>query len=94
MLPWFVLIHVTALIGLILLFLYPFAIYPVVIAWLTRSRRWRTGGAEGAEVPAGMLAVGVPAKPKRAVSAEEQARFARGVKSYVEKAAIYLEELG
>ena len=49
--------------------------------------------AEGAEVPAGMLALGVPAKPKRAVSAEEQARFAQGVKHYVEKAAIYLDEL-
>jgi carbonic anhydrase/acetyltransferase-like protein (isoleucine patch superfamily) len=48
---------------------------------------------EDAEVPAGMLALGVPAKAKRAVSAEEQARFAAGVKSYVEKAAIYLEEV-
>lgn len=48
---------------------------------------------EGSEVPAGMLALGVPAKPRRAVSAEEQARFALGVKHYVEKAAIYLEEL-
>ena len=49
--------------------------------------------AEGAEVPAGMLALGVPAKVKRAVTAEEQARFALGAKHYVEKAAIYLEEL-
>jgi len=49
--------------------------------------------AEGAEVPAGMLALGVPAKPRRAVSSEEQARFALGVKHYVEKAAIYLEEV-
>jgi carbonic anhydrase/acetyltransferase-like protein (isoleucine patch superfamily) len=48
---------------------------------------------EGAEVPAGMLALGVPAKPKRAVTAEEQARFALGVQHYVEKAAIYLEEM-
>ncbi|MDP8988890.1 MAG: gamma carbonic anhydrase family protein [Acidobacteriota bacterium] len=48
---------------------------------------------EGAEVPAGMLALGVPAKPKRAVAPEEQARFGLGVRNYVEKAAIYLEEL-
>ncbi len=48
---------------------------------------------EGAEIPAGMLALGVPAKPKRAVTAEEQARFALGVQHYVEKATIYLEEM-
>jgi carbonic anhydrase/acetyltransferase-like protein (isoleucine patch superfamily) len=48
--------------------------------------------AEGAEVPPGTLVMGVPAKPKRPVTAEEQARFAEGVKHYVEKAAIYKEE--
>ena len=47
---------------------------------------------EGAEVPAGMLALGTPAKPRRAVTAEEQARFAEGVRHYVEKAAIFKEE--
>ena len=47
---------------------------------------------EGAEVPAGMLALGVPAKPRRAVTPEEQSRFALGVQSYVEKAAMYKEE--
>src|SRR6202167_1481802 len=47
---------------------------------------------EGAEIPAGMLAMGVPAKPKRPVTPEEQARFAEGVKSYVDKAAIYRNE--
>jgi len=48
---------------------------------------------EDAEVPPGMLALGVPAKPRRAVTPEEQSRFGEGVKHYVEKAAIYLEEL-
>lgn len=47
---------------------------------------------EGAEVPAGMLALGVPAKPRRPVTPEEQTRFAEGVKSYVDKAAIYRDE--
>ena len=32
---------------------------------------------EGMEVPPGMLVMGVPAKPKRAVTAEEQTRFPR-----------------
>lgn len=45
--------------------------------------------AEGAEVPPATLVMGVPAKPKRPVTAEEQARFAEGVKHYVDKAAIY-----
>ena len=48
---------------------------------------------EKMEVPAATLVMGVPAKPRRAVSAEEQARFAEGVKHYVEKAQIYKEEL-
>jgi carbonic anhydrase/acetyltransferase-like protein (isoleucine patch superfamily) len=46
---------------------------------------------EGMDVPAGMLAMGVPAKVKRAVTPEEAARFADGVKHYVEKAAVYRE---
>ena len=48
---------------------------------------------EGAEIPAGMLALGVPAKPKRPVTPEEQERFAAGVNSYVDKAAIYRNEI-
>ena len=47
---------------------------------------------EGAEIPPGMLALGVPAKPRRPVTAEEQARFAKGAQHYVEKTAIYKEE--
>jgi gamma-carbonic anhydrase len=47
---------------------------------------------EGMQVPPSTLVMGVPAKVKRAVTAEEQARFAEGVKHYVEKAAVYLEE--
>jgi carbonic anhydrase/acetyltransferase-like protein (isoleucine patch superfamily) len=44
---------------------------------------------ERAEIPANSLVMGVPGKVKRAVSPEEQARFAEGVKHYVEKAALY-----
>jgi gamma-carbonic anhydrase len=47
---------------------------------------------EGMEVPAATLVVGVPAKPKRAVTPEEQARFAEGVRHYVQKAALYGSE--
>jgi carbonic anhydrase/acetyltransferase-like protein (isoleucine patch superfamily) len=47
---------------------------------------------EGAEVPPGMLALGVPAKPKRPVTPEEQSRFAASVGHYVKMAALYLEE--
>jgi carbonic anhydrase/acetyltransferase-like protein (isoleucine patch superfamily) len=47
---------------------------------------------EDAEIPAGMLALGVPAKPKRPVTPDEQERFAAGVKSYVDKGAIYRDE--
>lgn len=49
---------------------------------------------EGMDVPAHTLVMGVPAKPRRAVTPEEQARFAEGVKHYVEKAAVYKEEAG
>jgi gamma-carbonic anhydrase len=45
------------------------------------------------EVPAATLVMGVPAKPRRAVSPEEHERFAEGVKHYVEKAQIYKREL-
>ena len=45
------------------------------------------------DVPPSTLVMGVPAKPRRAVSSEEQSRFTEGVKHYVEKAKIYKEEM-
>ena len=47
---------------------------------------------EGMDVPPQTLVMGVPAKPRRPVTPEEQARFAEGVKHYVEKAAIFNAE--
>jgi carbonic anhydrase/acetyltransferase-like protein (isoleucine patch superfamily) len=47
---------------------------------------------ENMQVPPTTLVMGVPAKPRRAVSAEEQARFGEGVKHYVEKAQLYKDE--
>src|SRR5580658_2425919 len=47
---------------------------------------------EGMEVPPATLVMGVPAKPRRAVTPEEQARFAEGVRHYVEKARVYKQE--
>jgi carbonic anhydrase/acetyltransferase-like protein (isoleucine patch superfamily) len=47
---------------------------------------------EGMEVPPATLVMGAPAKPRRPVSAEEQARFRKGVQSYVERAALYKEQ--
>jgi len=47
---------------------------------------------EMAEIPPATLAMGVPAKPRRTVSPEEQERFREGVKHYVEKGKIYKEE--
>lgn len=44
---------------------------------------------EGMQVPPDTLVMGAPAKPRRAVTAEEQARFRRGVQNYVERAAIH-----
>jgi carbonic anhydrase/acetyltransferase-like protein (isoleucine patch superfamily) len=49
---------------------------------------------EGMEIFAGTLAMGVPAKPRRAVSETEQARFREGCMHYVEKAQIYKRETG
>jgi carbonic anhydrase/acetyltransferase-like protein (isoleucine patch superfamily) len=49
---------------------------------------------EGMQVPPSTLVMGVPAKVKRAVTAEEQARFAEGVKHYVDKADVYSKEQG
>jgi carbonic anhydrase/acetyltransferase-like protein (isoleucine patch superfamily) len=47
---------------------------------------------EGMEVPPATLVMGAPAKPRRPVSAEEQARFRKGVQNYVERAARYKEQ--
>jgi gamma-carbonic anhydrase len=47
---------------------------------------------EGMQVPPGTLVMGVPAKPRRAVTAEETTRFREGCQQYVEKAAIYREQ--
>ena len=49
---------------------------------------------EGMEVAADTLVMGSPAKPRRAVSEEEKARFSRGVDGYAERAAIYKETAG
>src|SRR5580658_5875265 len=43
---------------------------------------------ENMQVPPATLVMGVPAKPRRAVSAEEQARFQEGVQHYVEKSRL------
>jgi carbonic anhydrase/acetyltransferase-like protein (isoleucine patch superfamily) len=45
---------------------------------------------EGMQVPESTLVMGVPAKPKRGVTPDEQARFREGVAHYVEKARVYL----
>ena len=47
---------------------------------------------EGMQIPAETLVMGTPAKPRRAVTAEEQARFRKGVQNYAERAAIYKEQ--
>jgi carbonic anhydrase/acetyltransferase-like protein (isoleucine patch superfamily) len=47
---------------------------------------------EGMEVPADTLVMGTPAKPRRAVSDEEKARFAYGVEQYAQRAAMYKEQ--
>ena len=47
---------------------------------------------EGMEVPPSTLVMGVPAKPRRPVSEEEQKRFGENVLHYVERARIYLAE--
>jgi carbonic anhydrase/acetyltransferase-like protein (isoleucine patch superfamily) len=47
---------------------------------------------EGMEVPPSTLVMGVPAKPRRAVTADEQKRFGEGVLHYVERARVYLTE--
>jgi len=47
---------------------------------------------EGMQVPPSTLVMGVPAKVKRAVTLEEQARFGEGVTHYVNKAQVYNSE--
>jgi carbonic anhydrase/acetyltransferase-like protein (isoleucine patch superfamily) len=47
---------------------------------------------EGMEVPAGMLAMGTPAKIRREVSPEEEERFRNNCDKYVEITGIYKEE--
>ena len=47
---------------------------------------------EGMQVPPETLVVGVPAKPKRPVTAQEKVRFAEGVRHYVERTAIFKAE--
>lgn len=49
---------------------------------------------EGMHVAPNTLVMGVPAKPRRAVAPEEQARFQEGVEHYVEKAQLYKQETG
>ena len=45
---------------------------------------------EGMEIPPGMLAMGMPAKLRRAVTDQERERFREGVRHYAERAAEYL----
>ena len=47
---------------------------------------------EGMDVPPATLVMGTPAKPRRAVTDDERARFQAGVAGYVERARINLEE--
>ena len=47
---------------------------------------------EGVEVAPGMLVMGAPAKPRRPVTAEEKARFEKGVGGYVERGRQAKEE--
>jgi carbonic anhydrase/acetyltransferase-like protein (isoleucine patch superfamily) len=49
---------------------------------------------EGKEFPAKSLIVGIPAKRVKDVSEEQTEEIARGVKTYVERAASHRESLG
>ncbi len=49
---------------------------------------------EGMDVPANMLVMGTPAKIRREVSTEEQARFKKNCDNYVKITAIYKDEQG
>lgn len=48
--------------------------------------------SEGMVIPAGMLAFGVPAKPKRPLTAEEKGFLTLSAKNYIEDARNYLKE--
>ncbi len=48
---------------------------------------------EGMEIAPDMLAMGAPAKVRRPVTAEEKARFQKGVGGYMERGRQYKEEL-
>src|SRR5260370_38549858 len=50
--------------------------------------------AEGMEVPPNTLVMGVPAKPRRAVTPQEQTRFRTAVQHYIENTAFYHAENG
>lgn len=57
---------------------------------------WLAAGAvltEGSSIPPWTLAVGIPAKPVRAITDEEAARAGEGVDRYIELAAAYREIL-
>ena len=47
---------------------------------------------EEMEIPANMLAMGVPAKVRRAVTEEEQKRFQKNCDNYLRLCALYKEE--
>jgi len=47
---------------------------------------------EGMDVAPDMLVMGTPAKPRRPVSAEEKARFQKGIGGYVERGREYKED--
>jgi len=47
---------------------------------------------EGMQVPANTLVMGTPAKVRREVTSEEQARFAKNCDNYVKITAVYKEE--
>ena len=47
---------------------------------------------EGMEVAADTLVMGTPAKPRRAVTAEEKVRFEKGVAGYAERARQFKDE--
>jgi carbonic anhydrase/acetyltransferase-like protein (isoleucine patch superfamily) len=47
---------------------------------------------EGMDVPANSVAMGVPAKVRREVTAEERDRFRTNVENYVKNTALYKEE--
>ncbi len=47
---------------------------------------------EGMEVPPSTLVMGVPAKPRRPVTPDEQTRFRENVQHYVDRARIYNED--